>query len=54
MPAPGLSGQDAARVSHGQGPDPVLHRPADQGAGGLVLGLPDPAQVPGLTRRASR
>jgi hypothetical protein len=41
--------QDAARVADRQRPDPVLHRPRHDGLGGLMLGLPDPPQVPGLS-----
>jgi len=46
--APCLEVQDAARVPDDQGADPVRHSPADDLLGGLVLGLADPAGVPGL------
>jgi hypothetical protein len=40
--------QDAAGVADGEGPDPVVGGPGHDGLGGLVLGLADPPQVPGL------
>jgi hypothetical protein len=45
MPPPGGQVQDRARVSDGQGPDPVGDRPVDHRLRRLVLGLPDPALV---------
>jgi len=46
----GVQVQDAARVPDHQGADAVADRPAGDLAGGLVVGLPDPAQVPSLGR----
>jgi hypothetical protein len=47
MPAR-LQGEDAPGVPDGQGADPLMNRPGDDGAGRLVLSLADPAPVPGL------
>jgi hypothetical protein len=48
VPSPGFQVQDAAGVPDGQGADLLLDGPGDDGLGGLVLGLADPAPVPGL------
>jgi hypothetical protein len=48
VPPPRINAQHATRVAHGQGADPARDGPADHGAGGLVLGLADPALVPRL------
>jgi hypothetical protein len=38
----------AARVADRQCPNPLLNGPADDGPGGLMLGLPHPPPVPRL------
>jgi hypothetical protein len=48
VPTARVDAQHAARVADGQGADPAAHGPADHSAGGLVLGLADPAGVPRL------
>jgi hypothetical protein len=48
VPPPGVAAEHAARVANGQSADSVLHGPADDGLGCLMLGLPDPPLVPGL------
>jgi hypothetical protein len=48
VPPARLDGEHAAGVAHRQSPGLVLYGPADNGPGSLVLGLPDPAAVPGL------
>jgi hypothetical protein len=50
MPPAGLDREHAARVTDGQGAYPPRRRPGDHLVGGLMLGLPDPAPVPGLDR----
>jgi hypothetical protein len=40
--------QDATGVTDRQGPGPLLHRPGDDGLGGLVVGLANPPLVAGL------
>jgi hypothetical protein len=48
VPPTGLDTENAARVADGQGAGPVRYRPGDYGSRGFVLGLSDPAAVPGL------
>jgi hypothetical protein len=48
VPPARRQGQHAPRVADGQRADPVPHGPGDDGAGGFVLGLADPAAVPHL------
>jgi hypothetical protein len=43
---PSVQGEYAARVTDGEGADPLAHSPGDEGFGGFVLGLAPP--VPGL------
>jgi hypothetical protein len=46
VPPPGRLVQGSAGVADDQGADPALDGPADDGFGGFVQGLPDPAAVP--------
>jgi hypothetical protein len=48
VPPPRIDVEDTARVADVQHPDPLFHGPGDDGAGGFVLGLPDPASMPAL------
>jgi len=48
VPPASVEVEDTARVADGQRPDSLLDGPADDGLGGLVLGLPDPTVVSGL------
>jgi hypothetical protein len=50
MPPARAEVQDAAGVADRQRPDPAVHGPRHHRLGGLVLGLPDSPQVPGLRR----
>ena len=48
VPPPRVQVQDAAGVADGQGADPPVNGPGDDGCGGFVLGLADPSPVPRL------
>jgi hypothetical protein len=50
VPPPRTKVQDAAGVADRDRPGPALYCPRHHRLGGLVLGLADPPQVPGLGR----
>ncbi|HEY3956865.1 MAG TPA: hypothetical protein VGM53_26135 [Streptosporangiaceae bacterium] len=47
VPSSGGQVQHSARVPDNQGADLMLGRPSDDGFGGLMVGLPHPAGMPG-------
>ncbi|HXZ70233.1 MAG TPA: hypothetical protein VEH31_05075, partial [Streptosporangiaceae bacterium] len=48
VPPPGLDAEHAAGVADGQGADPLVNGPGNDGSGGFVLGLADAPTVPRL------